>query len=80
MPLPRWLVSQAVQNELIVVGDTKESKLFTTRPPALSVSIVSRDVFLVTASTVTFQILDRISKVLAVDLRRNLKHAVQWRI
>ena len=47
-----------------MLGDTKESKLFTTQPPALSASIVSGDVFLVTVSTVTVQILDKISKVL----------------
>jgi len=52
-----------VQNELIVVGDSKESKLFTMRPPAFSVSVVSDDLFLMTASTATFQVLDSVSKV-----------------
>ena len=50
---------------MIVVGDTKESKLFATQPPAFSVSVVSSDVFQLTASTVTFQVLDSVAKVLS---------------
>jgi len=55
---------QVVQNELIVLGETKkESKLFTTQPPSVSISIVSADIFQLTASTVTFQVLDSVAKV-----------------
>jgi len=65
----RVLGVQAVQNELIVVGETKkESKLFTTQSPAMSISVVSADVFQLTASTVTFQVLDGVAKVLTCSV------------
>jgi len=53
-----------VQNELIVIGETKkESKLFTTQPPGLSISIVSADTFQLTVSTDFFEVLDSVTKV-----------------